>query len=371
MKKWLILPTAAVALMALAGVGAGASARAEDATLKLRAGGGEAGYAVDSFLPGNVTVVTGTTLTWSFPWYEPHSVSMFQGAEPTEEPPAATSGEFPNDSNVFHSGVIFGDPANPPTVSVKFVQAGTYQYFCVIHPFQIGQVTVLDPKSAGVPGADNQQSLDARGAAEYNSQLTQIKAVAANLGAQPVAVSTKAGGASQYTVVVGAAVAQQTWQADAQQFFPPAVNIKEGDSIVWRNDTQTPHTVTIGPPPAFTDITETPVVKPAGGVYTGGNANSGTLWSIPDPAANKTFELVFAKQGSYNYYCLLHENQGMVATVNVATGGRTAPGAPNTGTGAAAADGGEVGLALVAGAVLLAAAAAAGAFVAVRREGAR
>ncbi|MCC6381858.1 MAG: hypothetical protein IT304_05075 [Dehalococcoidia bacterium] len=368
MRKWLILPAAMAALVALAGVGGGASARADDATLKLRAGDGEPGYAVDSFLPANVTIITGTTLTWSFPWYEPHSVSMFQGAEPAGEPPAQTSGEFPNDTNVFHSGVIFGDPANPPTVSVKFVQAGTYQYFCVIHPFQIGQVTVLDPGSAGATGADNQYSLDARGAAEYSSELTQMKAVAANLGAQPVAVSTKAGGASQYTVRVGATVVQQTWQADAQQFFPPAVNIKEGDSIVWRNDTETPHTVTIGPPPAFTDVLETPIVKPAGGVYTGGNVNSGTIWSIPDPTANKTFELVFAKQGAYNYYCILHENQGMVATVNVATGGRAAPGAPNTGSGAVA-GGGELGLAVVAGAVLLAAAVAAGAVMAVRREG--
>jgi len=360
-KKILILPTIAIALVAFAFAGiAGGHANAAGTTLNVQVGGGEPGYAVTEFLPNSMTIITGTTVHYTFPWLEPHSVTM--GTEPAGEPTISTgSGTFPNDKGYLTTDLTFGDPANPPSFDVTFAKAGTYDVFCFIHPLMHSAVKVVDDGSPVQSQVDNQHSLDARGAANYVSALADLKAVAAGITNAGAAVASKPGGAKQYTFTVGGA----TQYGDAMQFFPAAGKVNEGDSIVFKNTTFTPHTVTFGEEP-HGDPFETPGDK-SGQSFSGGNLNSGIIAvDQENPNRPTSFEVTFSKAGTYNYMCMLHDPQGMVGSVTVAS--RTAPGAPNTGTGIVDDVNANTGWYLVAGALALAALVAGTSVAAARRN---
>jgi plastocyanin len=153
---------------------------AQDANVVVKAGGGETGYAVNAFLPGSVTIMEGQSVTWTIPWYEPHSIVFVpEGAPlPTEASPPGT--EWPNDDPGYaYSTLLFGDPANPPSFGpIVFPEAGDYTYFCEIHPLMTGTVHVV---ASG--DVDTQAEIDARAETEYAARLASINQVAADLGA--------------------------------------------------------------------------------------------------------------------------------------------------------------------------------------------
>jgi alcohol dehydrogenase (cytochrome c) len=102
-------------------------------------------YAVDhvdivdyAFTPGTIIVPPGTTVTWSNTGSQPHS---------------ATSTVSETNPVTFDSGIL-----NPgQSYSFTFDTPGTYDYFCVPHPFMRGKV-IVDP-SAPAPAAEaNQQA---------------------------------------------------------------------------------------------------------------------------------------------------------------------------------------------------------------------
>ncbi len=71
--------------------------------------------------PEDLTIASGTTVVWTNNDSMSHTVTSRPGA------PAS-----------FDSGII----ATGGTYSFTFTQAGTYQYYCMIHPWMSGNVTV-------------------------------------------------------------------------------------------------------------------------------------------------------------------------------------------------------------------------------------
>lgn len=320
------LPALAVATFAVFAPGAQDSVQAQDPGITIRAGDGEQGYSVNQFLPATVTVAEGTTVTWEFPWMEPHIVAMFNAAPP-DEPAIDTDAVWPNDDGYVFSGDIFGNPDNPPTFSVTYPEAGTYQYFCPIHPLMVATVEVV----ANAADADTQDDVDDRAAAEYDTNLAAVKAVAAAVGAEAGTVTPRSDGTSLFEVTVGAVDASGN---DAQQFFPAAANIKAGDTIKWVSTNETPHTVTFnapdvlqGDPFAVPRSDDTELTNQTDMV------NSGILWTVPEENSYTEYELTFPQAGTYNYVCILHAPQGMMGTINVAA--QTTPTATATATATA------------------------------------
>ncbi len=85
-----------------------------------------------AYRPANLTVTPGTTVTWSQKDAGEHTVTsgtiVQGGAGVTEKP----DGKFDS-----------GDIATGGTYKFKFDEAGTYPYFCEIHPATMrGEVTV-------------------------------------------------------------------------------------------------------------------------------------------------------------------------------------------------------------------------------------
>ncbi len=311
---------------------------ADPTTYNLKAGGGETGYAVNVFLPSSATIMTGDVVHWVSPWSEPHTVTIGQppaDVDPTVNPdpfptaPVAYDGTGFVTSGFISTGFSPGGPGTPPvpsSFSIQFTKAGTYNIYCAIHPNMTGTITVVDSGTVS-----KQSDLDATAASTYATELSAIKAVAANEN-KPATVTKEADGSNHLTLTVGG----ETQNADAMQYFPPAVNVTEGDTVTWDNEGHTPHTVTFPPPPAGDPFSAPKDAFPTG--YNGGPANSGVIGQ--DFPNGLTFTMKFNKAGTYNYLCMLHYQEGMQGQVVVAAKAAppatptTAPGAPNTGSGA-------------------------------------
>jgi plastocyanin len=340
--------------------------RAQSANLVVRAGDGEIGFSVNQFMPTTITVEEGSSITWTFPWPEPHIVAFLAGPPPDEPAVSPPGVEWPNDTGYVFSGEIFGNPETPPTFTVAFPTAGSYQYFCPIHPQMVGTVNVVE---AGDPGVDNQLSADANGNATYVTSITTAKEDAARLAAEYPKTSV-VGGKTTKTNIAG------WWTAFGDQvnlFFGASVTIREGDTMTWNGSPVAPHNVVFNPQalPEGYDPFGTTGVGPANGVWDGTGAISSPILSEDaadfGPNARTSYSLTFSKAGTYQYLCLLHADQGMVGQVVVEK--RTAPLPPNTGSGiAAAGEGGLEGWYVIAGAIALATGVAGASVVAARRR---
>ena len=351
-KRFLILPALAVTLLGAFGLSGGGDASAQASAITVRVGDGEPGYAVTQFLPSNVTVPTGATVTFKFGWFEVHHVALFEGAEPPPGEPADTPSPatFPNTAKYVFSGDINGDPAKPTLYNIKFTKAGTYAYHCFIHPRMDATVQVVDPGSAASGNIDNQQSADARGNAQYKSALVNIKDIKA--GIKPGPDASKPGGAKTVENVAGLFT---PGLGQALSFAPAVTSIREGDSVKWVERDGAPHNIVIGrPAPADPFAYQGPK---SGSVYNGtGDFQSPVFAGRGDfgPDVADNYEIVFSKAGTYNYICLLHVDQGMAGQIVVtARGGAPLP--PNTGSSFVADDeSSATGWLVVIGAALLA-----------------
>lgn len=91
---------------------------------------------------------------------------------------------------------------------------------------------------------------------------------------------------------------------DRSQFEPPRVAVPVGTTVVWRNSSAMPHTVTADPAKA---MTASNVQLPAGAEP----FESETLQS------GQTFVRQLTVAGEYRYVCHIHEGSGMVGVITV------------------------------------------------------
>lgn len=310
---------AVVCLVVLAAVAGGFVLRQGEAAaatdLRVLAGDGENGYAVNAYLPAAVTVERGSSITWDFVWFEPHTITF--GTPPAGAPISTPSPATFDGTGFLTSDVTFG-PGKSYTVT--FTETGNYPYYCMIHPFHRGTVTVVDETSTA---ADTQASADGRGAAEYASAVAELRNIAAEAQAEPVETRSLADGSTESIVKIPRA----TRYGDVQQYIPPAISIEAGDTITWRTAANSPHTVTLGPFPSGIPLPGNPLVDEVarpGDEYTGtGYWNSGVL-GIDWPVGTE-FTLKFATPGTYDYYCILHIDQGHVGTIEVRAKSQPSP----------------------------------------------
>ena len=321
----------------------------------LQIGGGQSGITVDLFGPAKATILTGTTVTWVNPFTEPHTVTFGNPQGDPTTPLNVTPGTpVQYDGTQSFSSGLFGPgyppvPGAPPSgtqFSVTFTKAGTYNYFCAIHPDMKGEMDVVDSGTV-----DSQADLTARAASEYAAGLASLKADEA---AAPTAatVTKNADGTSTYTVAVGG---PDNPNGALVQYFPPSVNVSTGDTVKWVSNTHEPHTVTFNPQLFQGDPVS---AGPSGGpTFDGTGLVNSAL--IGEGYAATDFSLTFTKAGEYQYICLLHAPSGQHGVVTVSqstnpppsatptktsTGG--APQPPNTGTGTASSSGNSLWMGL-------------------------
>ena len=99
--------------------------------------------------------------------------------------------------------------------------------------------------------------------------------------------------------------------AQGQTFEPDRLTIAPGETVTWTNDSSETHTVT-----AYDEE------LPAGADYFasgGATSEDEARDEVEDGLIDRgdTFEVTFEEPGTYTYFCIPHEQQGMVATIVV------------------------------------------------------
>jgi plastocyanin len=281
--------------------------------------------AVTEFLPAKIRVKTGSTVAWSWKGtIEPHSVTFFP-PNVTPPPPGSDESLFaptpptgPYDGTALvNSGLLPFGPDPVPPFEMTFAKAGTFSYYCVIHPNMVGQVNVVDSGKTGTP-----KQVTKRGAAEQKLWVAEGVAAKAKL-VKRAGVSTKnSDGTRTFAVQMGAT----TDHTDILAFARTPKKIKAGDSVKFVNNSFAPHTGTFaGEQPAITDPLSPQVEEAIPGpspqtlnttdLFNTGllppNVPAGPPGTPPPPKAARSFTFVVPEKGKYEYYCILHTLSGM------------------------------------------------------------
>lgn len=296
-----------------AGLGTAGSAQADSSGhhWKVWAGNESKNMAIEGmkFLPAEVWIDEGDTVTWVANSAEIHTVTFFPGGttqsslppfNPTD-PKQVTriGGRVYHPSQYFTSGLLTTDSAPLPGLptytryTLKFNHDGTYTYYCLVHGVMM--VGIIHVREEGTPYPFTQ--------AQYNKQAANQAAAMLKDGRRLLSMTREKSDA--HHVFAGA----QDDDVMVMRFLRHTVHIPVGTRVSFINDsTVVPHTVTFGPEPSGAAAL-TPSGDPTH--YTGGALNSG----IMEPG--QTFTVTFDKAGTYPYICILHDDMGMVGTVVV------------------------------------------------------
>lgn len=284
--------------------------------------------AVLEFMPEAVSVEVGTPVTWEWQGAEPHSVTFLEpgqelpppGSDPALFEPTPPTG--PYDGTTFvNTGLQPLGPDAPPPFELEFAAAGSYPYFCVIHPLMTGEVTVVEPGG----DADTPEDVAERRAEEQADWLADGRAAKAALVDQEPTSAPNPDGSTTWTVLMGAT----TEHSDVLAFAPTPAAARAGDTVTFLNASGAPHTASFfgdGAEPITSPLdprTDAPAPGPSPqALSAAGFFNTGLL--PPDappgagpPEAVRSFSFTLPEPGTYEYVCILHAPSEMVGTLVV------------------------------------------------------
>lgn len=294
-----------------------------------------------AFLPNEIWIHAGDSITWTSQSAEIHTVSFLVTAQPFppfQGPQGGCPGFSP--SGVSFSGV---NCVSSPTLSqgqsftVTFPVAGNYTLLCLVHSYMTGAIHVL-PAAATLP--HDQAFYNQQAAAEATALLSDSDHAHQGHGA-----SSSAGMDTMFntrilpgpnSVVAGIGEMNSTaggFQSLAvMRFLNGTIRVHVGDTVEWSVlDPATPHTITFGTAPANpTPPSANVTVDPDGARhvtlhFVGESAHSGFIQNAPQnrtgvpqpPPPVTVFRVTFTHAGTYDYTCALHDDLGMVGKVIV------------------------------------------------------
>ena len=327
-----------------------------------------------AFLPNEIWIHAGDSITWTFNSDEIHTVALLVVGQIFPAFPVGCPGPGP----AFSVGAASFDGSTcvttPPMVKgqpdfmVSFPMAGNYKIQCLVHNAMNGVIHVLDP-SASLPhdqafydelaaketrdlltDSDHTTSSDMAGMGSAHGRgmdLMTVRVLAANqrLSEGGKRFNASSDHAASSVAHVTAGVGEITSTPGGLQtnslvrFVKGKIEIHVGDTIEWSNfDPQEPHTITFGEEPAdMFDPSAGVTMDPDGGLRAvlnspSDNLHSGFILQALDDqpgtpvnsnpnnaiALNPThFRVTFTQPGTYNYKCVLHDNLGMLGQVIV------------------------------------------------------
>jgi plastocyanin len=296
---------------------------AADAPVAWQAGAGVAtrdqAVQANSFLPRQLSVNVGDSITWTVKSGEFHTVTFLSGAEappfviltpegPQINPAAAAPSGGPDydGTGIANSGLLF----TGQQFTLNFTKAGRYPFLCLIHAGMAGTVDVHD---AGTAYPSSQRNLDVASLVTGNRLLATGRRLQAQTLASSHRSGTLAAGTGASTGVNGSLA--------IMRFLPSRTVIHAGQTVTWVNhDPETPHTVTFG---------EEPGGGPLGAFAPSGlDAPAHATIGAPGTSVNSgftgsafpfgpTFSVTFTAPGTYPFICALHDDLGMKGTIVV------------------------------------------------------
>lgn len=294
---------------------------------------GDMGHQALAFLPAEIWIHAGDSISWNFAAAEVHTVTMlspdsirppfFIGCPPGPPPGVTPSGSSFTGSNCVNTGPMVGG-----TYTVGFPTAGNFKVVCLFHEGMTGTVHVL-PAGRSLP--HSQAFYDGQAALERDHLLA---AGDTDGDVDRLLVTSSTGFGHQVIAGAGRMTATPGGQStlSIMRFMHPTIHVHVGGTVEWSNDDPvTPHTVTFGTEPAD-DATPSPnvtvdsdgaghatITSPADNVHSGLIlASALERPGTPQAAvANSRFRVTFKHAGVYPYICALHDDLGMHGTVVV------------------------------------------------------
>jgi plastocyanin len=279
--------------------------------------------AVMAFLPAEATVEVGAEVTWNFPGPEPHTVTFIPpGAkpplptDPDSGQPFPATGSYDGTTKV-GSGLL-GFP-QPGTFKLTFGKAGSYTYYCSLHPVHPAKLNVV----ASGQEADSQREIDARARTERDRFLAEGRAAKQQYAATQPRQTKNADGSATWTVETGTS----TQHTSILAFQPSSLSIKSGDKVIFvNNDPSAPHTASFA---GTKQLPQNPESAEAMNPAPGGSPQTlnatdlfNTGWLPPNappgsgpPLAVRSFTFNVPAAGTYAYVCILHAPSGQAGSI--------------------------------------------------------
>jgi plastocyanin len=333
--RWALLFTVLIVPQVLWGA-AGASATPPQPTSQtwfatVGAQSNDKGRQALAFLPNEIWIHAGDSITWRFDVDEIHTVTFIPDSGP--RPPFSVASPGPQHIDAtFDNSNTESSPAlvKGSTFTVTFPTVGNFKLVCLVHPNMTGVVHVLEATQE----LPHDQAFYDRQAADQRRDLLsdrdgglvsawqqhgrcaahdslKARVVTAGIGE----ISATAGGSQTLSVM---------------RFIGDQIEIRAGDTVEWANqDPVTPHTITFGAEPADPfppsgDVT----VDPDGARHAvitspGQSVHSGFIMAALQDQTNQTplgvtrFRVTFLNAGVFPYICALHDDLGMKGMVIV------------------------------------------------------
>ncbi|KAE8763056.1 cupredoxin domain-containing protein [Georgenia thermotolerans] len=261
-----------------------------------------------AFLPGEVWINVGDTVSWRARSAEIHTVTFLPPGQrlpefnPVDHRQIRRQGGQTHDGRTYlNSGIMSTmpktglDAPSVGTYQLRFTRTGDFVYYCLVHGRAMKGTVHVRPAGTAYPHSQ----------AYYDAQARHEAARIIGHG-EALWQRTRHAATDDHHVFAGAA--DDT--AMVMRFIRQEVTVRVGEKVTFdmaRNAFYVPHTVTFGPEPS--SILAPPIGNPAH--FRGGQLHSGII------PPGKTFTVTFEKAGTFHYICVLHDGMGMVGTVTV------------------------------------------------------
>jgi plastocyanin len=291
-----------------------------------------------AFLPNEIWIHVGDSITWNFPVPEPHTVTFLTAGQVRPSAVAGCPGTTPSGSSFDNSGCVNSgrstvDTSTGPstvftTYTVTFPEAGNYRLVCLVHVNMTGIVHVL---SAGLPLPHDQDF--------YNNQASnQQHNLLHDQDRRPRAGEGANSESHDHSVITGTGELVSTTggiqSVSVMRFMQPSITIHAGETVEWDSSDVSGHTITFGQEPPNV----TPATPPSANVSVDPDgARHATIRSTSDsvhsgfiaqaghertgvaqaPAGVTQFRVTFTTPGTYPYICAFHDDLGMKGEVVV------------------------------------------------------
>ena len=222
---------------------------------------------VIAFLPNEMWIHTGDSITWSFPTPERHTVTFLKPGQ--VRPPFSigcpAAGTAFDNSTCVDSGPLVATPTGTK-YTVTFPQPGNYRLVCLVHANMTGLIHVLDPS---LPLPHNRGFYDAEAAHQahdllMDSDLKLPKKLREDASAEFEEANFHA---HHNMIVTGTGEAISTpggiESVSVMRFMQPTITIHAGETVEWDSKDVSGHTITFGVEPD----NATPQTPPSANVF--------------------------------------------------------------------------------------------------------
>jgi len=285
------------------------------------------GRQILTFLPNEIWIHAGDSVTWKIETDETHTVTFLVSGEARPPFTVGCPGATPDDSNFDGSSCVNGGPqVKGQSFTVRFSTAGNFKLVCLVHANMTGVVHVLDPAD---PLPHDQDFYDEQAADQRQGALRDT-------GQDHDADHERHEHWHEHEVIAGAGEIVATPGGSATisvvRFLHSPTVIHVGEIVEWSNSNPTaPHTITFGTEPANPIPPSANVKVDADGARHAvinsqtDSVHSGFIAAAPEeriglaqtPLGVTRFRVTFTHPGIFNYICALHDELGMVGKVIV------------------------------------------------------